>query len=76
MEDTYRVEYHQRRGKYKNKSREERARDLNNIICPRCKYQNHKKWVEIYGRCNLCGATLSKKYFKKELMRYINGRKK
>ncbi|MBO7695222.1 MAG: hypothetical protein J6T10_21580 [Methanobrevibacter sp.] len=62
------------RGKdnYKNISKEERARKLNNIICPRCKYQNHEKMVSKYGKCNLCGATLSKDYFKKKLLRRIH----
>ena len=40
------------RGKYKNTTKEERAKELNNIICPRCKYQNHKKWIMIILKNN------------------------
>lgn len=60
-----------RRGCYKNTTKEERAKCLNNIICPHCKYQNHKKWIMIYGKCHLCGAILDKDYFKKTLLRRL-----
>ena len=32
-----------------------------NIICDRCGYQNHKKYVDKYGTCNLCGKVLNEK---------------
>ena len=32
-----------------------------NIICDRCGYQNHKKYIDIYGTCNLCGKVLNQK---------------
>lgn len=57
--------------RYKDTSKEERAKKLNNIICPRCKYHNHKVMVEKYGKCNLCGTTLSNEYFKRKLERMI-----
>lgn len=60
------------RGKYKNTTKEERAKELNNIICPRCKYQNHKKWIMLYGKCHLCGVILDKDYFKRQLLRRLN----
>lgn len=58
--------------KYKNKTKEERAKDLDNIICPRCKYQNHAKQIKKYGKCNLCGITLDIDYFKKTLLRELS----
>lgn len=56
---------------YKNTTKEERAESLGNIICKRCKYQNHKNYVQKYGKCNLCGVTLSVEYFKKMLLKKI-----
>ena len=35
-----------RRYLYKDTSKEERAKQLNNVICPRCKYQNHLFYVK------------------------------
>jgi ribosomal protein L37AE/L43A len=32
-----------------------------NIICDKCGYQNHKRFVDIYGTCHLCGNVLNKK---------------
>ena len=32
-----------------------------NIICPECKYQNHKDNVNRYGTCRLCGKILDEK---------------
>lgn len=61
-----------RRGCYRYTSKEERAKELNNIICPKCKYQNHEKFVRMYGTCHLCGATLDKRYFIKKLLRMCN----
>lgn len=71
----YRVEYHQKKNRYKNLTKEERAKDLNNIICPFCKYQNHYIWIKKFGRCNLCKCTLDKGYFKKEILRRLKNEK-
>ncbi len=60
-----------KRGYYKNTTKEERARSLNNIICPKCKYQNHKKWIQLSGKCHLCGVILDKDYFKKTMLRRL-----
>lgn len=70
MEDgIFKVNYkNKKKGLYKDTSKEERAKELGNIICPKCKYQNHRKWIKKYGKCNLCGATLDKNYFKKILL--------
>lgn len=62
-----------RKEKYKNISKEERANALNNIICPKCKYQNHKNYVERCGKCHLCGTILSKEYFKKSFNKFMEG---
>lgn len=51
--------------------RKERAKALNNVICPRCKYQNHYIYAKKYGKCNLCGATIDKDYFKKMMLRKL-----
>lgn len=59
------------RDRFINTTKEERAKDLNNIICPRCKYHNHLRMIKIYGTCNLCGCTLSKEYFKKKMRSMI-----
>lgn len=56
------------RGCFKYTTKEERAERLNNVICPKCGYQNHIKYVRIYGTCNLCKTTLDKRYFIKKLM--------
>ena len=64
-----------RKDKYKNTTKEERAKNLKNIICPRCKYHNHFKWIQIYGTCHLCGCTLDKRYFIKTLIRRLNNDK-
>lgn len=58
-----------RRGNFKNTTKEERAKALDNIICPRCGYQNASYYVKKYGTCNLCKTTLDKDYFKKKLLR-------
>lgn len=63
--------YSVHRNKFKNTTKEERAKSLDNVICPRCKYQNHGKLVRKYGTCNLCGATLDQEYFKKKLRRMM-----
>lgn len=66
------VDYNfKKRGKYKNTTKEERARDLHNIICPRCKYQNKRGWIKISGKCHLCGTILDKEYFKKTMIRRL-----
>lgn len=57
------------RDRWKNKTKEERAKELHNIICPRCKYHNKDIYVKKYGTCNLCGCTLDKNYFIKKLLR-------
>lgn len=59
------------RDRWINTTKEERAKDLNNIVCPRCKYQNHFKMIKIYGTCKLCGCTLSSDYFKKKMRSMI-----
>ena len=59
-------------GLYKDTSKEERAKELNNVICPHCKYQNHKKWIEIYGKCHLCGRVLGKRIFIKDMLKRCN----
>lgn len=32
-----------------------------NVICDRCGYQNHKRFVDKYGTYHLCGNVLDKK---------------
>lgn len=54
--------------KYKNMSKEERAKHLNNVICDRCGYQNKMFYVEKYGTCNLCKKVLSKEHYKKAIL--------
>lgn len=34
------------RGKFKDTTKEERARVLKNIICPKCGYQNHEVFIK------------------------------
>lgn len=63
--------YKNNRNKYKDISKEERAKILNNVICPKCKYQNHISFIKKYGTCNLCGTTLDKNYFKKMMLRKL-----
>lgn len=60
-----------KKDRYINTTKEERAERLGNVICKRCKYQNHRSYVKKYGKCNLCGATLDVDYFKKMLMRKL-----
>ena len=60
-----------RRGAFKNTSKEERARCLHNIICPRCSYHNKDVYIKKYGKCHLCGAVLDKEYFKKMMLRRL-----
>lgn len=54
--------------KYKNMSKEERAKHLNNVICDRCGYQNKMFYVRKYGTCNLCKKVLSKENYKKAIL--------
>ena len=61
--------YSKNKDKYRNSSREERAKDLYNVICPKCKYQNRLAYIKRYGKCHLCGATLDRDYFKNTLLR-------
>lgn len=68
------LEY-RRKDLFKNYTKEERAKELNNIICPRCKYQNHKEQVAKYGKCNLCGVVLDKNYFTKTMLRRLKNEK-
>lgn len=63
--------YKRNRDRFKECTKEERAKKLNNIICPKCGYQNHYKMVKKYGTCNLCKTTLDKDYFKKILLRRL-----
>lgn len=69
------TEFHQPKDRYKDTSKEERAEKLDNVICPKCKYQNHKVFVIKYGKCNLCGSTLDSKYFKKTLLKKLKEKK-
>lgn len=66
---TYRP--YKKRDLYKDTSKEERAKELNNVICPRCKYQNCIFYVRKYGTCHLCGVTLDNNYFKKMIYRRL-----
>lgn len=61
--------YHQPKDRYKDITKKERADACKNIICNRCKYQNYSLYVEKYGTCHLCGATLDIDYFKKKIKR-------
>ena len=61
------------RGKFKNTTKEERAKALNNVICPYCGYQNHEIFIKKYGKCNLCKRILDKDYFKRTFMSRIGG---
>lgn len=70
-EDLKSHKYKRNRDRYKEYTKEERARHLDNIICPKCGYQNHYKMVKKYGTCNLCKTTLDKDYFKKMLLRRL-----
>jgi len=66
-----------KRDKFIKTTKEERARDLNNVICPVCKYQNKKYFINRAGICHLCGEILDEKiYFKSKLRRFINGKGK
>lgn len=60
-----------KRNKYKNTSKEERAKDLGNIICPHCKYHNKKRFIDKFGTCHLCGRVLSVEHFKKGVMKAL-----
>ena len=68
---TYRAEYYQKKDRFKNKSKEQRAKELDNIICPKCKYQNKKVFIQKYGKCHLCGTTLDNNYFKKIMQKKL-----
>ncbi len=68
------VEYHQKKGRFKNTTKEERAKELHNVICPRCKYQNKMFFVKRSGKCHLCGTTLDIEYFKKNLIKMIKNK--
>lgn len=60
-----------KRDRFKNTSKEERAKKLNNVICPKCGYQNHYFFAKKYGTCNLCKTTIDSDYFKKMTLRTI-----
>ena len=60
-----------KRDMFKNTSKEERAKKLNNVICPKCGYQNHYFYAKKYGTCNLCKTTIDSNYFKKMLLKKI-----
>ena len=68
MSEYFRVEYHQRKDRFKNMSKEERAKCLNNVICDRCGYQNKMFYVKKYGTCKLCKKVLSKEHYKKAIL--------
>lgn len=38
--------YHRKKGKFKDTTKEERARCLHNIICPRCSYHNKDVYIK------------------------------
>jgi len=38
--------YYGNHDKFKNTTKEQRAKDLHNIICPRCKYHNHDVYIK------------------------------
>jgi len=63
--------YYGNHDKFKNTTKEQRAKDLHNIICPRCKYHNHDVYIKKYGKCNLCGCVLDKDYFIRTLERRL-----
>lgn len=63
-----------KKDQFKDTSKEERAKILGNVICPRCKYQNHDVHVKKYGTCHLCGATLDKDYFKKMMLKELTNK--
>lgn len=65
------INYKKKKGIYKNTSKEERAEKLNNVICPKCGYQNHYFYAKKYGTCNLCKATIDKDYFIKSMLRRL-----
>lgn len=72
MRTKYIVNYHsKKRGLHKDVSKEERAKELNNVICPKCKYQNHKEYIIKYGKCHLCNNTLDANYFKRTLLKKL-----
>ena len=56
-----------RKGLYKNTTKEERAKALDNIICHKCGYQNARYYAKKYGKCKLCGSTIDKDFFIREL---------
>ena len=58
------IKYHYKR--FKNTTKEERAKQLNQIICPRCKYHNEIRYVKESGTCHLCGTTLDKDFLRKD----------
>lgn len=70
-ERIYITNFNRKKDLYRDTSKEERAKELNNVICPRCKYQNHIHYVRKYGKCNLCGITLDNNYFKRQLLRRL-----
>ena len=59
--------------RFKDITKEERAKACDNIICPKCKYNNYKRYIEKFGTCHLCGTTLDKDFFKKRLKRKLGG---
>ena len=63
-----------KRDLYKNTTKEQRAKELGNIICFRCKYQNHRAFIIKYGKCHLCGAVLDKEYFKRSFQKKLEKR--
>ena len=50
------------RGKFKDTSKEERAK---------CGYQNHYFYAKKYGTCNLCKTTIDSDYFKKMTLIHV-----
>ena len=68
VSEYFRVEYHQKKDRFKNYTKEERAEHLNNVICARCGYQNKMFYVRKYGTCHLCKKVLSKEHYKKAIL--------
>lgn len=36
-------------------------RELNLTKCPKCGYYNHNKFINDYGKCNMCKTVLNEK---------------
>ena len=56
-----------------------KKKELDNIKCEKCGYQNHRDFVKYSGVCHLCGNILDERaYFKQQMnkkMRLWRGQK-